>query len=61
MVLFCLLLVPLGLGLAGLLLGKGRVTWKEFAVVGGLLLAASVQFFVARRRGTAVPAPATEG
>lgn len=32
MVLFCLLLVPLGLGLAGLCFSKGRVTWKEFLV-----------------------------
>jgi hypothetical protein len=38
MVLFGLLLVPLGLGLAGFFLGKGRVTWKELLAHEGVML-----------------------
>ncbi len=48
MVLFVLLLVPLGLGLAGLLLGQGRVTWKEFLVHEGvMLLLIAASYFIA--------------
>lgn len=48
MVLFFLLLVPLGLGVAGLILGKGRVTWKEFLVhEGAMLLLIGCAYFLA--------------
>lgn len=48
MVLFFLLLVPLGLGIAGFILGKGRVTWKEFlAHEGAMLLLIGCAYFLA--------------
>jgi len=38
MVIFMLLLVPVALGLAGLLFSKGRVTWKEFLAHEGVVV-----------------------
>src|SRR5688572_20398262 len=48
MVLFCLLLVPLGLGLAGLFFSNGRVTLKEFLVhEASMLLLIGAAYFLA--------------
>ena len=48
MVLFCLVFIPLVLGFAGLILGKGRVTWKEFLVHEGvMLLLICASYFIA--------------
>lgn len=44
-------------GCAVILWMLSEVTWQEFAVVGGLLLVASVQFLLARRRAPAAAAP----